>query len=151
MATIAKQLPGPMVRQVSASMPEADRDTIRDPEVARAYLAMLAETFAQGPAGAQVDSAQVAGAWGFDPAGVRPIDDGPRTFVEPRLAAAQRAARGHDRVGQGGGRVGPSRVHGRAARAAQPLAGIAVWLYPERGGTPSPSPSTPPTSSTAGG
>ena len=71
MATTAKLLPGPMVRQASASMPEADRATIRDPEVARAFLAMLAETFAQGPAGAQVDSALVASAWGFDPADVR--------------------------------------------------------------------------------
>ncbi len=71
MATTAKLLPGPMVRQASASMPEADRATIRDPEVARAFLEMLAETFAQGPAGAQVDSALVASAWGFDPADVR--------------------------------------------------------------------------------
>jgi len=81
MATIAKLLPGPMVRQASASMPEADRDMIRDLEVARAYLAILAETFAHGPAGA---SALVAGAWGFDPADVLPVDDGPRTSVEPR-------------------------------------------------------------------
>ena len=71
MATTAKLLPGPMVRQASTSMPEADRATIRDPEVARAFLEMLAETFAQGPAGAQVDSALVASAWGFDPADVR--------------------------------------------------------------------------------
>ncbi len=71
MGTTAKLLPGPMVRQASASMPAADRDTIRDPDVARAFLAMLAETFAQGPAGAQVDSALVASAWGFDPADVR--------------------------------------------------------------------------------
>ena len=71
MGTTAKLLPGPMVRQASASMPPADRDTIRDPDVARAFLAMLAETFAQGPAGAQVDSALVASPWGFDPADVR--------------------------------------------------------------------------------
>jgi len=71
MGATAKLLPGPMVRQASASMPEADRATIRDPEVARAFLAMLGETFAQGPAGAQVDSALVASAWGFDPADVR--------------------------------------------------------------------------------
>ena len=71
MATTAKLLPGPMVRQASAPMPPADRDTIRDPDVARAFLAMLAETFVQGPAGAQVDSALVASAWGLDPADVR--------------------------------------------------------------------------------
>ena len=71
MGTTAKLMPGPMVRQASAPMPAADRDTIRDPAVARAFLAMLAETFAQGPAGAQVDSALVASAWGFDPGEVR--------------------------------------------------------------------------------
>jgi pimeloyl-ACP methyl ester carboxylesterase len=71
MATTAKLVPGPMVRQASASMPEADRATIRDPSVAREFLAMLAETFAQGPFGAQVDSALVASAWGFDPADAR--------------------------------------------------------------------------------
>lgn len=71
LGTTAKLLPGTMVRQASASMPAADRDTIRDPDVARAFLAMLAETFAQGPAGAQADSALVASPWGFDPADVR--------------------------------------------------------------------------------
>ncbi len=71
MALTARLLPGPMVRQASASMPPADRETIRDPAVARAFLTMLAETFAQGPAGAQVDSAIVASAWGFDAAAVR--------------------------------------------------------------------------------
>lgn len=71
MATGARWLPGPMVRRASASMPPADRETIRDPDVARAFLEMLAETFAQGPAGAQQDSALVASAWGFDPADVR--------------------------------------------------------------------------------
>ena len=71
MGTTAKLVPGTMLRQASASMPPADRDTIRDPDVARAFLAMLAETFAQGPAGAQVDSALVASPWGFDPADVR--------------------------------------------------------------------------------
>jgi pimeloyl-ACP methyl ester carboxylesterase len=71
MATGARWLPGPMVRQASASMPPADRETIRDPDVARAFLAMVAETFAQGPVGAQQDSALVASAWGFDPADVR--------------------------------------------------------------------------------
>lgn len=71
MGAMARLLPGTMVRQASASMPPADRDTIRDPDVALAFLAMLAETFAQGPAGAQVDSALVASGWGFDPADVR--------------------------------------------------------------------------------
>jgi pimeloyl-ACP methyl ester carboxylesterase len=66
LGSAARYLPGPFMRQFLAALPESDRAVALQPRVQADFLTMMHETFAQGPAGAQRDSAIVASPWPFE-------------------------------------------------------------------------------------
>jgi pimeloyl-ACP methyl ester carboxylesterase len=71
MSLSARYTPNMMIKQLLAMVPPADQEVIMQPEVRQAFLTMLHETFAQGPRGAQQDSAIVTTAWGLELENIR--------------------------------------------------------------------------------
>jgi pimeloyl-ACP methyl ester carboxylesterase len=67
MAFGARRNPERFLERSMSALPPADRDVLRTPGVASAYVDAVLEAFRRGPRGAQLDAALLASSWDFDP------------------------------------------------------------------------------------
>lgn len=67
--------PQMLMKQVAASIPDADRMMLAEPDAQQAFLNTLAEAMRHGPRGVTYESGLLAGRWGFPLADIRvPLD-----------------------------------------------------------------------------
>jgi pimeloyl-ACP methyl ester carboxylesterase len=66
MGLTARLAPGRLASQAARALPPVDAATVADPELGRAFAAMVYETTHGSPQGAQHDTALMIGPWGFE-------------------------------------------------------------------------------------
>ena len=64
---LAEHAPRSLIAQAMAVLPEPDRQALADPEVQQAVVQAFLEALRPGPRGVRLDTALMAGPWGFAP------------------------------------------------------------------------------------